>query len=397
MRTRIFLLSFLLVFSVGIFAQETQIYEGQFPANKTSFKRNGFDSNWFINLSAGGQVYNIENSFAGDILERTTFIPAVSVGKWVSPYWGFRLKGQGLTANSYVEETGGKIFERENTYTNVHLDAMWNLANYCTVYNPAKLFNFTPYVGIGWAHRNKLGNGAVLPNTAKVGSDYRNSSDALSFNGGIQFGFRLSNRINLDFDLGITYLGDYFDSMYNNGENDNIVHAMGGLTLKLGKTTFDAIEPMNYALLNDLNGKINSLHKENEELRKRQVPCPECPQVTPVAPVLKSEVNFIPNVVFFRLNSSKIDTNQEISIFQTAAFMKETGERIKVVGYADKGTGSNTYNYSISEKRAKAVAKELITKYNIPSEKISVEWKGSDEQPYPQNEWNRVVVMSAPK
>ena len=45
--------------------------------------------------------------------------------------------------------------------------------------------------------------------------------------------------------------------------------------------------------------------------------------------------------------------------------------------------------------RSKAVAKELTAKYNIPTENIVVEWKGSDEQPYPENNWNRVVIMSA--
>ena len=397
MRTKIFLLNLLLAFSFSIFAQEAQVFESQLPANKTSFKRNGFGSNWFINLSAGGQIYNIEDSYAGGLLDRVTLMPSISIGKWVSPYWGFRLKGQGLTANSYIEETGGNVFKRENDYVNVHLDGMWNLANYWTVYKPKRLFNFTPYAGIGWAHRFELADGATRPNSYNVGADYRRYSDAISFNGGIQFGFRLSNRINLDFDLGATYLGDYFDRMDHNGENDNIIHASGGLTFKLGKTTFEAVEPMDFALLNDLNGKINALRNENDGLRKRPVSCPECPQVTTPAPVVKNEINYVPNVVFFRLNSAKVDPNQEISIYQTANFMKETGQNIKVIGYADKGTGTSTYNNSISERRARAVAKELTTKYNIPSERISIEWKGSNEQPYPQNNWNRVVIMSAPK
>ena len=103
----------------------------------------------------------------------------------------------------------------------------------------------------------------------------------------------------------------------------------------------------------------------------------------------------VPNVVFFRLNSATIDANQQISVFNTADFMKKTGEKIKVIGYADKGTGTNAINLALSERRAKAVAKELTTKYNIPSERIVIDWKGSNEQPYPQNNWNRVVIMSA--
>ena len=395
MKTKIFLLSLLLGFSVSIFAQETQVYESQAPAYKTPFKRNNAGDNWFINVSAGAQVYRFEDSYAGNLLDRATLIPALSVGKWFSPYWGVRLKGQGLTAKSYTKEYNGNIFERKNDYLNMHLDAMWNLANYWSVYSHTRLFNFTPYLGLGWAHRFELEDNAVLPNSSQVGADYRRYSDAFSINTGLQFGFRLSKRVNLDFDLGVAWVGDYFDRMIKDGENDNIVHAMGGFTFFLGKTTFEAVEPMDYALIDGLNGKINALRRENEELSKRPISCPECPQI---APVVKNEViNYVPNVVFFRLNSSKVDANQQINIYQTANFMKETGEKITVVGYADKGTGTSTYNFGLSEKRARAVAKELTTKYNIPSEKITIEWKGSNEQPYPQNNWNRVVIMSAPK
>jgi outer membrane protein OmpA-like peptidoglycan-associated protein len=51
----------------------------------------------------------------------------------------------------------------------------------------------------------------------------------------------------------------------------------------------------------------------------------------------------------------------------------------------------------LSEKRAKAVAKELIEKYGVNSNQITIEWKGSDVQPYDVNNWNRVVIMTAEK
>ena len=70
---------------------------------------------------------------------------------------------------------------------------------------------------------------------------------------------------------------------------------------------------------------------------------------------------------------------------------------MKVIGYADKKTGSSDYNLKLSEKRARAVAKDLMDKYGISSDKITIEWKGSDEQPYNENNWNRVVIMRAEK
>jgi len=394
MKAKIFLFGLMLGISSYVFAQENQVYESTAPGYKTAFKHNNAGDNWFINISGGGQVYNITDKITGKSLtDRISFMPALAIGKWFSPYWGVRVKGDGLSVNSFYADG----FKQSNDYLNVHLDAMWNLANYWGVYSPKKLFNFTPYVGLGWAHRFKLDDNTAMPATkSPIRPDFRRYSDAISVNPGIQFGFRLSERVNLDFDLGVTYVGDYFDRITShNGENDNIVHALGGFTFKLGKTTFEAVEPMDYGLINDLNGKINALRAENGELSKRPKSCPECPPCPP-AQIVKNEINYVPNVVFFRLNSAKIDPNQQISVYNTANFVKETGQKINVVGYADKDTGTSKYNLGLSQKRAQAVAKELMTKYNIPSEKISVEWKGSDVQPYAKNNWNRVVIMSAP-
>ena len=185
-------------------------------------------------------------------------------------------------------------------------------------------------------------------------------------------------------------LNEQHNRVEMNHLTDGIVQLSAGLTFKLGKTDFEVLEPMDYALLNDLNGQINALRAENDELSKRPVSCPECEEV-----VTNVVNNYVDNVVYFRINSAKIDKNQQVSIFNTAQFMKENNVPIKVIGYADKKTGTGSYNMQLSEKRARAVAKELIDKYGISSSQITIEWKGSDVQPYNENNWNRVVIMSA--
>jgi len=100
------------------------------------------------------------------------------------------------------------------------------------------------------------------------------------------------------------------------------------------------------------------------------------------------------NVVLFRINSCAIDKDQEIGIYNTAeALEMHPYENIHIIGYADKQSGSETYNMILSEKRARNVAKFLIEKHNIRPDRIYVEWRGSTEQPYTNNEWNRVVIF----
>ena len=101
---------------------------------------------------------------------------------------------------------------------------------------------------------------------------------------------------------------------------------------------------------------------------------------------------YVPNVVYFRIDSYKIDRHQHVSIYNTAEYLKQNPDaKVKIVGYADKLTGYPEYNWKLSEKRAKAVADVLIKEYGIDSSRISVDWKGDTEQPYPVNDWNRVL------
>ncbi|MCL1938913.1 MAG: OmpA family protein [Candidatus Azobacteroides sp.] len=363
------------------------------------------NDNWFIHIGGGGQAL-VGNNDKTEWSKKITVMPEVAVGKWFSPFWGVRIKGQGGSLHGFEEQ---KTFEQRDTHYNIHIDAMWNLANQIGGYSPSKIFNFAPYVGLGFAHRFQLANDAKIPQQEGVQSNYRDASNALSVNGGVQLGVRLSKRISLDFDLGASVIPDYFDRIVLHGDNEAILFASGGVTFLLGKNGFDLIEPASPLFVNELNEKINKLHIENErlsaELQQVNRQANNQPVIVPpsaISPVpqaapeitVSPEINYIPNVVFFRLNSSKVEENQQISVFNVAEFIRDTGSKIKVVGYADKNTGTQAYNKLLSEKRAKTVANELMTKYKVPSDKIIVEWKGSEEQPYKENHWNRVVIMT---
>lgn len=148
-----------------------------------------------------------------------------------------------------------------------------------------------PWVGFGYAQRFKTDEAVERART-----------ESPSLNAGILTAFRLSKRVDLNVEVQGSLLNEQFNRVSMNHLTDGIVQLSAGLTFKLGKTDFEVLEPMDYALLNDLNGQINKLRAENDELSKRPVSCPECaPAVTEVVN------NYVDNVVYFRLNSSKID------------------------------------------------------------------------------------------
>ncbi|MDR0505418.1 MAG: OmpA family protein [Dysgonamonadaceae bacterium] len=354
------------------------------------------NNNWFVQLGAGGQGYLRNNESKTDFQKRISVMPVASVGRWMNPYWGMRMRGQGGSLRGL--DSQGFIINYDKYY-NVHLNAMWNLSNQLTGYSSTRFFHFIPYAGLGFAHRFQLHNNQEIPQKEGVMYSYYTGANALSVNGGIQLGFRLSKRICLDFDLGASLLPDYFDRVIYQDRNEAIVSASGGITLKLGQTDFKAIELVDQIMINELNKMINQLHTELKMFTNfKPRPSPPCslyPAAPPTAPDISetTEITLVPNVVFFSLNSAKVDDNQQAGIFNMVEFIHNNGGKIKVIGYADKNSGSSIYNMNLSEKRAKAVANELITRYKVASHDIIVEWKGDEEQPYRESEWNRVVIM----
>ncbi|MDH6355432.1 OOP family OmpA-OmpF porin [Dysgonomonas sp. PH5-45] len=358
---------------------------------KTTFVKNGFWDNWFLGAGASASIYVGPGDQHADILNRLTVTPTLFVGKWFNPYWGGRLTLQSGSIHTF--SGGDAQVMHSMKEIGAHVDVMFNVTNYLCNYNSKRFYNFILNGGVGVT---QVRNG---------GYDASISSYPVTFHFGLLNTFRLSDRVSAFVELGGDLVEKKFDTNHANEVIKDQPHgwrpigrATAGLTLKLGGKDFTEAVLADQAQIDGLNAEINRLRAENAELSKRPKSCPEqkpCPQVKTPAPVETSST-YVPNVVFFRIGSAAIDKNQEVSIFNTAEYLKANpSSKVKVVGYADKKTGTAKFNDKLSEKRAKTVAKTLVDKYGISNDRVSVEWKGSAEQPYKVNEWNRVAIFFA--
>ena len=389
MKTKVLLLAFLCGALMTITAQQYQPQIGFSTENgsKANFKKNAAGDNWFISPGGGISMYMGDQNGEADFADRLNWAAGLSFGKWYNPYLGFRLKFAGGQMKDflYVNRSGQNVLAtRDFIYGNAHVDLMWDVTNYWAPYNEKKIARFIPFIGMGYAYRPE--NKDIIEPKAK-------RSESPSINLGVQIPFRLSNRVDLFLEGEYTMLNEEFNRVNMGHEEDRMVSLMLGLNFKLGRTNFEVIEPMDYDLLNDLNNQINALRAQNDELSKRPKSCPECEKPAPVVQSLE----MMKNAVFFRLNSSVIDKNQEGNIFNTAEYAKKHNLPIKLIGYADKNTGTADYNFGLSERRARAVAKALSEKHGIPTERLSIEWQGDRVQPYQTNDWNRLVIMDTNK
>ena len=146
---------------------------------------------------------------------------------------------------------------------------------------------------------------------------------------------------------------------------------------------------MDYALINDLNSQISSLRAENAELSKRPVSCPECPELT--AQTTTKEV-MSDKTILFKFDSSRIDKNQMITLYNVSEYVKANNTPILVIGYTDT-TGDANYNLGLSERRAKAVANALINDFGVSADMITTQWEGATDKLFDTKSWNRVVII----
>jgi outer membrane protein OmpA-like peptidoglycan-associated protein len=374
------LFSALIAFSVS--AQEVQNV-----SHGTVYLKNKASDNWYIGLGGGTTIYITGGEFDADASfgKRLGWMGQLEIGRWNSPNWGARVVIDG----GHIKHVVGGVIPPEQNWLGGHLDLMYDVTNAWGSYNPKRVYSLIPYIGIGYMYG--LNEDWKKPNPN--GSLFKDQNQTLTFNAGVINNFKLSKSVALFLELGLRAIEEPFDFSGAGGlEHDLMFTGTAGIKFGLGgKQDFTPAELMDYNLINDLNSQINRLRAENEELRLRPESCPECPKVQPT---VVSEGVYVPNVVFFRINSAKIDRGQQLSVHNTAEYLKANpNAKVNIIAYADKQTGTPAYNFALSEKRAKAVANALINDHGINSNRISIDWKGDTEQPYAENDWNRVAIF----
>jgi outer membrane protein OmpA-like peptidoglycan-associated protein len=435
---------------------EPQQTDGKHNAYKTTWLKNRFKDTWFITLGAGGQTIFAEDDNKADFTNRVTLAPSITIGKYFSPIWGLRLQLTGGSLHGFNDgrdgtyrkwNTGsdsyrgagyagtpgypatvdpsfltwdpqwnymgwsldnGQIQQQTNSYqwalhshTNpdgspylymqhiryatANVSFMFDFLTLLGNYNPRRTFEVTPFAGVALTH--------VFPH---LGNEVYN---LFGVNGGLNAKIRLTNKINLNIEGNTTFYPEDFDGhLGDDNSMDIVAQALVGLTYKIGKSTWDVAEPMNYELIEDLNSKINVLRAELDAQAAN--PCPACPDVPAYGAVRDTvyvetkPTKFLPDPVFFRIDKSVIDAGEWSKIEKAVNYLNDhPNTNVVVTGYADRKTAYPAYNLRLSERRAKTVARALTDKYGINPLRVSINWEGDRIQPFEINEWNRVVIF----
>jgi outer membrane protein OmpA-like peptidoglycan-associated protein len=361
-------------------------------ANKDRWYAEKGSHNFFVSLGGGIQFcVNPDNSDYG-LGKAVTGQFQLSVGKLINPVWGVRLQGSILNTklnSDYINGDNGTFVNLKQKYVALRADAMFNISNAISGYNPDRVFDAYAFMG------------PSLTITKATIAKERKTAALVGGTVGLGGKFNVSK----SFDIYVEARGEVAQSPfgdYSSSIADGNVAVTAGLTYYFGGKKF--VKVTNMALLDAANGDIkkykellaqeqdaHNVTKAELEKEKKNI------KVQEVVKVVETE-SAGDRAIFFTIGSARIDSKGKVNIKLAAELMKaNTDVKYVVYGYADKATGSVKTNQKLSEKRAQAVVNELV-KNGVSADQVEAKGMGGQENMFENSRaLTRVVIIERAK
>ena len=451
-----FLIVFILSTAVYTVVAQEANEEPNTNALREAVDKSTYGKNWFISFGGSANLLTAESDGDIAAEKRIKYGGAFTFGKWFNPYFGARIQvmGGALRGFNYVANHGGYYvwdnyhhygipmgcnrdgqpagmvwdfsylpptfptsdpatgepnpvrfqlvpgkgewgFWQDFNYATATVDLMANFTNLMRgYYKDHSFFEFIPFMGLGEIHA--FSNHTTTPRfdffVVKIG--FR-----LNFNFSNTFAFYVEPQGNAT--------SKEFDGYAGDNMGDGVVNLSAGFQFTFNRGFDNSLARLTANEIDKLNKKVNDnrymlenhqdiLERQQDLLDRLEKCCDENQRAAVNAKEVVTTVveNVgLPEYVRFGLNSYSIDPTEQRKIVEVVNYLKKSSDsKILVVGYADRNTGNPRYNLDLSQKREEQVAEEL-RRLGISDDRIAVEWKGDKEQPFLQNDWNRVVIL----
>lgn len=379
------------------FAQESVQSAGatesvEYSTDKYKVETNSFWDNWFISIGAGGQVYFGDHDKQVSFGERISPALDIAVGKWFSPEIGVRLMYNGLSAKGAtrwgaahstgeeVEGWGTGLYKSKFNYFNFQADAMFNLSNIFCGYNEKRVYNCSPYIGLG---------------VMKVTDAPKET--AVSGHFGILNSFRLCSALDLNLDLRGTLVDDDFDGEPGGRGGEGMFSATIGLTYKFkprgwNRSRTIVREVYNNDEINAMREKLNQMSEENARLEEALAQNDRERAQTIVKQITSA------NLIVFPIGESTLSNQARVNLGMLAEVIKQgdASTVYTITGYADAGTGSKEMNERLSKARAEAVCDCLVKEFGVNKSQLRIDYKGGvDNMFYDDPRMSRAVITTS--
>lgn len=370
-------------------AQSTEVVE----ESTDNVEINSFWSNWFISAGGGAQIYFGDHDRQASFGDRLSGALDIAVGKWFSPEIGVRLMYSGLSAKGATQKghlahstgvdlpgKGGNGYWLEKSkfnFFNFQIDAMFNASNIIWGYNEKRVYNLSPYVGLG-----------VMRVSDKP------AETAIAGHFGLLNSFRLTSCLDLNLDIRGTLVNDDFDGEPGGRKGEGLLTATLGLTYKFsprgwnrGKNVIRTV--YNTAEIKAMQEKLRQMSEENARLQEAIANGNKEEAQTIVKQIASS------NLVVFPIGKSTLSNEARVNLGMLAEVIKKGDPHsvYTITGYADEGTGSEELNRELSKERADAVYDCLVKEFGISQSQLRIDYKGGvDNMFYDDPRLSRAVI-----
>ncbi len=375
----------------------------------------GFWSNWSIGadamfmygngwgeLAEGGKLWALTHNtnFGGEILLEKEITSILS--------YRFAFGVHGLM-RAWDEETGERVcgdpqcnFYFDRYFSILPLGVEVNLNNWFCGYKPERRWNMYAYAATGIAvlHAGPAGNVGLLTEGG-IGSQWKlgKSWDTPKRNGSIVF---VELAMDDYSDVPNIFNGDfhYFTAMakvgykYNFGitaADQEMVAQKSRLNEDYVKGLENQISALEQDLANSkqaeqrLQNRVNQLENENANLRNQLATAManqgNAADTKAMEHIRANRENLyaMPFSIQFAINQYRVSGAERTKLKAIAEIMKsDTTAKFTVAGFCDV-TGSEEYNQTLSEKRAESVKNELVNKYGVNEEQLTVKGYGKSK------------------
>lgn len=346
----------------------------------------------------------------------------VYAGRWFNKSIGARLNVTGLNVYSVdASDPNPDNRLRVNINTiNARADLMWHMSNSLGGFNPYRVWNVIPYIGVGYLGMFPKEKTAL----------YNSNINTIGLTAGLYNSVRISNVVNFTIDLRATV----FDSKDFNSSNTNkksnyatLVSGSAGLSFKISRNWFKKKStrpervkkpksvkvketPAATAVVTtdaDLQAKVEQLEQRAAQLEKQVAQYKSVEQDTMVVKVVNAEAVVaketapqskekmesadVPQVVYFEVGRPTIGIKELMSLehYVNNVIKKNPDRVFTIVGAVDKEQG----NVDLAQRRAKYIYDLLKSRYGVKGSQLVN--KGAHYSPeYNAANLNRVVIIN---
>lgn len=366
-------------------AQESkQCDQSTCTKEEKAIQLNKFKDNWFIGIGGGINTYYGNHTSYVPFGRRISPTFSVQVGKWFSPFIGFRgnfawsntISADLNAKNPDVYASYKKAYKTKADMISLNAETMFDVTNMIFGYNENRVYSLIPYVGAGWI-RN------CHSNADKVAASF-----------GLINEFRLNDKFSLNLDVKASAFGEGLDRAV--GGAGKAIDMTTSITV--GATYYFKQRGFNRALLSNceiknLQNNLKELNAEKEALEKELADARN--QQPEVKEVVTTQYASSDMAVFFNINKSDLTTKDKVNLGFIADMIKKNPEKTFVItGYADKATGSAEYNDKLSAERAQTVRDVLVNDFNVNENQLEINHMGGvDNMFFDNKQLSRVAII----